>query len=80
MVDEVSYILLKQKAQELLDEDRHYKNQMPELEMFSSVIKKYLLFPRDATHLSLMQSLNISDIVTTDSDFDKIREITVWNP
>jgi len=42
--------------------------------------KKYQLFPRDATHLSQMQSMNISDIVTTDSDFDKIREITVWNP
>ncbi len=118
VVDEVSYILLKQKAQELLDENRHYKimdklkkdkelfsqcweiaqehvyhvlamkekgvlriiSQMPELEMFSSTINKYQLFPRDATHLSLMQSMNISDIVTTDSDFDKIREITVWKP
>lgn len=118
VVDEVSYILLKQKASELLAEDRHYKilkelkrdknlfsqcresaklhvnyvlalkekgvlrivSQMPDLEMFSATIDKYHLLPRNATHLSIIFSLNIPNIVTTDADFDKVKEIRVWNP
>lgn len=118
VVDEVTYILLKQKASELLDETKHYKileelkkdkdlfsqcweiaqkhvnyilaleqknvlriiTQMPELEMFSSTIDKYHLLPRNATHLSIILSLNIPNIVTTDQDFDKIDEIRVWKP
>lgn len=118
IVDEVTYILLKQKASELLVENEHYKilkelknnkdlfsmcweitqkhvnyvlalkekgvlriiTQMPELEIFSSTISKYHLLPRNATHLSIILSLNIPNIVTTDSDFNKIKEIRVWRP
>lgn len=118
VVDEVTYILLKQKASELLAENKHYKileelkkdrdlfsqcweiaqkhvnyilaleqknvlkviTQMPDLEMFSSTIDRYHLLPRNATHLSIMLSLNIPNIVTTDKDFDRINEIGVWKP
>lgn len=118
VVDEVTYILLKQKASELLAEQRHYKvlnelkkdedlflrcwktaqlhvnyvlalkekgvlriiTQMPDLEMFSSTIDRYRLLPRNATHLSIILSLNIPNIATTDRDFDKIKEIRVWQP
>lgn len=118
VVDEVTYILLKQKASELLVENRHYKilkelkrdeklfsqcwgtaqlhvnyvlalrekgvlriiTQMPDLETFSSTIDDYHLLPRNATHLSIIFSLNIPNIVTTDADFDKVKEIKVWNP
>lgn len=54
--------------------------QMPELETFSSTIEKYNLLPRNATHLSIMLSLNIPNIATTDPDFDKVKEIRVWKP
>ena len=118
VVDEVAYILLKQKASELLVEDRHYKilkelkrdeklfsqcwdtaqlhvnyvialkekgvlriiTQMPDLETFSATIAKYHLLPRNATHLSIIFSLNIPNIITTDSDFDKVQEIKAWRP
>ena len=118
VVDEVTYILLKQKASELLVEDKHYKilkelkrddnlfsqcwktaqlhvnyvlalkekgvlriiTQMPDLETFSATIDKYHLLPRNATHLSIILSLNIPNIVTTDADFDKVKEIKVWKP
>jgi predicted nucleic acid-binding protein len=118
VVDEVTYILLKQKASEILAENRHYKilkelkrdgnlfsqcwrtaqlhvnyvlglkekgvlriiTQMPDLETFSSAIEKYHLLPRNATHLSIIFSLNIPNIVTTDSDFDKVKEIKAWKP
>ena len=118
VIDEVTYILLKQKAFELLAEDKHYKilkklkedkklfsqcweiaqkhinyvlaleqkgslkviTQMPDLRTFSATIDKYQLLPRDATHLSIVLSLNIPNIVTTDHDFDKVNEIKTWKP
>jgi len=54
--------------------------QMPDLETFSATIDKYHLLPRNATHLSIIFSLNIPNIVTTDADFDKVKEIKVWKP
>jgi len=115
IVDEVTCILLKQKASELLNEDRHYKivnqlkenknlflkcyeiaqkhidyilaleqkgvlsiiNQMPDLNLFSSTMNQYWLFPRNATHLSIMLSYNIPHIITTDKDFLRVDQIKV---
>jgi len=54
--------------------------QMPDLETFSSTIDDYHLLPRNATHLSIILSLNVPNIATTDSDFDKVKEIKVWKP
>jgi len=53
---------------------------MPDFETFSATIDKYHLLPRNATHLSIIFSLNIPNIVTTDADFDKVKEIKVWKP
>ena len=39
------------------------------------IYNKEKLDPRDAIHLASMQSKKIKTIVTTDSDFDKIKEI-----
>lgn len=118
VVDEVTYILLKQKASELLGEDSHYKilkalkkdddlflqcwetaqlhvnyvlalkekgvlgiiTQMPDLETFSSTVDAFHLLPRNTTHLSIIFSLNIPHLVTTDHDFDKVEGIKVWKP
>lgn len=42
-------------------------------------IKNYTLKPRDAFHLSYMQDLGITYIVSFDSHFDKVRIISVIN-
>jgi predicted nucleic acid-binding protein len=118
VVDEVTYILLKQKASELLGEDGHYRilkalktddnlflqcwktaqlhvnyilalkekgvlgiiTQMPDLEAFASTLDSFHLLPRNATHLSIIFSLNIPHLVTTDRDFDTVEGIKVWKP
>ncbi|MEK6973865.1 MAG: type II toxin-antitoxin system VapC family toxin [Nanoarchaeota archaeon] len=38
-------------------------------------IEKYGLKPRDAFHLAIMENFNIKEIVSDDSDFDKIKGI-----
>jgi len=55
-------------------------SQMPDLETFSATIAKYHLLPRNATHLSIIFSLHIPNIVTTDHDFGKVKEIKAWKP
>ena len=43
-------------------------------------MKKYLLLPRDALHLSVMLAINCKNIASTDDDFDRAPMITRWTP
>ena len=38
-------------------------------------MEKYKLKPRDAFHVAIMENFGIKEIVSDDSDFDKVREI-----
>ena len=34
----------------------------------------------DSLHLSVMKRLKIKNIATRDSDFERVRDITIWSP
>jgi predicted nucleic acid-binding protein len=42
--------------------------------------KKYQLLPRDASHLGIMRKNMIKNIATSDSDFERIKDLKVWTP
>lgn len=42
--------------------------------------KKYQLLPRDASHLGIMRRNTIKNIATSDSDFERIKDLQVWMP
>ena len=42
--------------------------------------KKYQLLPRDASHLGIMRRNVIKNIATSDSDFERIKDLQVWMP
>lgn len=42
--------------------------------------KKYQLLPRDASHLGIMLRNMIKNIATSDSDFERIKDLKVWMP
>jgi len=42
--------------------------------------KKYQLLPRDASHLGIMRRNMIKNIATSDSDFERIKDLQVWTP
>ncbi|MBN1455780.1 MAG: type II toxin-antitoxin system VapC family toxin [Methanomicrobia archaeon] len=41
---------------------------------------EYKLLFTDSLHLAVMKRLNIKNIATRDSDFERAKEITVWCP
>jgi predicted nucleic acid-binding protein len=41
---------------------------------------EYKLLFTDSLHLAVMKRLNIKNIATRDSDFERAKEITVWRP
>lgn len=42
--------------------------------------KKYQLLPRDASHPGIMRRNMIKNIATSDSDFERIKDLKVWMP
>ncbi len=44
------------------------------------IAKKYQLLPRDASHLGIMLRNMIKNIATSDSDFERIKDLKVWMP
>ena len=42
--------------------------------------KKYQLLPRDASHLGIIRRNMIKNIATSDSDFERIKDLQVWTP
>lgn len=117
-MDETAYILLKFKAAEILNTDKHYKilhslrhnkdvfdeawevaqihvdfvdalraknvlqiiTQTSDPVEMNNLAKKYQLLPRDASHLGIMIKNMITNIATNDSDFEKVKDIKVWEP
>jgi len=47
---------------------------------FKDLAKKYQLLPRDASHLGIMLRNMIKNIATSDSDFERIKDLKVWMP
>ena len=41
---------------------------------------EYRLLFKDSLHLSVMKRLKIKNIATRDSDFERVRDITIWSP
>jgi len=50
------------------------------VEDMANYMKEYLLLPRDALHLSIMNTLNCRNIASMDSDFDRVPIVTRWVP
>ena len=50
------------------------------LEVSVEYMEKFSMLPRDAIHLAVMKSVECSDIVSADSDFDKVPSVTRWTP
>ena len=49
------------------------------IKLFSHTLNNNML-PIDALHLSVMDFYEIKNIATSDPDFERIKEIKVWNP
>ncbi|MCK4735298.1 MAG: type II toxin-antitoxin system VapC family toxin [Methanophagales archaeon] len=41
---------------------------------------KYRLLFKDALHLSAMKRLNVKNIASRDSDFERVNDIMIWIP
>ena len=84
-LDEVMWVLIKNKKEHLLEEVIKDIYAMPNLEVREVhalapleallLIKKYSLKPRDAFHVAVMKELRIKEIVSDDSDFDRVEWI-----
>ncbi len=55
-------------------------NQTADALELKELAKKYQLLPRDATHLGIMRRNMITNIATSDSDFQRIEDLQVWKP
>ena len=84
-LDEIMWVLLKNKKQNLLRkaiEDIYSTPNLEVKEVSATVALKALdlieishLKPRDAFHAAIMKNLQLTQIVSDDSDFDKIQGI-----
>jgi predicted nucleic acid-binding protein len=50
------------------------------LETAVDYMEKYSVLPRDALHLSVMRSIECTDIASADTDFDRVAGINCWTP
>jgi len=84
-LDEVMWVLVKNKKEHLIRQVIEDIYATPNLEVreVSSLIplealefmEKYKLKPRDAFHAAIMKQFQIKEIVSDDSDFDRIKVI-----
>ena len=82
-LDEVMWVLIKNKKEHLIRKAIEDIYAMPNLEVreVSSLIplhaldimEKYNLKPRDAFHVAILKELQLNSIVSDDSDFDKVK-------
>ena len=82
-IDEIMWVLIKNKKKHLVNSVVEGIYKIPNLKV-SGVLRdiplramSYLdkLAPRDAFHVAVMESLDINEIITDDSDFEKIKWI-----
>ena len=43
-------------------------------------IQKHSLLPRDAVHLSVINTIECTDLASADTDFDKVTNLNRWTP
>lgn len=43
-------------------------------------MQRYSILPRDAIHLSVMRAMECGDLVSADSDFDRVADLNRWSP
>ncbi len=82
--DEITYVLKKFFGKEIAEKQGSKFLKMPNLELISTtkdiitksqeIFVKYQINPRDAIHAASAMSIN-ADIISEDSDFDKIKGI-----
>lgn len=84
-LDEVMWVLIKNRKAEFLRETIEDIYAIPNLDIREvsgsipldalDIIEKYRLRPRDAFHAAIMKDLRLSEIVSNDSDFDRVEWI-----
>ena len=84
-MDEVIWVLLKNNKQHLIRKTIEDIYSTPNLNVREvsplipltalEFMEKYKLKPRDAFHAAIMENFRIREIVSDDSDFDKVKEI-----
>ena len=84
-IDEILWAIQKKKDKETAYQSAQLILEMPQLKFIPvdidiirssiNIYKKENLHPRDAIHLASMQSKNIKVIISSDPDFDKIKDI-----
>jgi len=51
-----------------------------DLQNAPDLMELFSLLPRDAVHLSVMLSHRMSDIASSDNDFDRVKDLIRWTP
>lgn len=51
-----------------------------DLEHAPDLMELFSLLPKDAVHLSVMMSHRITDMASSDNDFDRVKDLTRWTP
>ncbi len=84
-LDELMWVLLKNKKKELLRRAVEGVYEMPNLKVITvepdipllalDFIEQYSLKPRDAFHIAIMKNSGVARVVTDDSDFDRVEWI-----
>ncbi|MBI2184285.1 MAG: type II toxin-antitoxin system VapC family toxin [Thaumarchaeota archaeon] len=67
-------IVLGIEALTVLPVERHHVEEAIES------MQRYSMLPRDAIHLSVMKTLDCNDLVSADSDFDRVADLNRWSP
>ncbi len=85
-LDEVMWVLIKNRRASLLRETIEDIYAMPNLDVKEvkgsipldalELIEEYKLRPRDAFHAAIMKDLGLAEIVSDDADFDRVKWIT----
>ena len=84
-MDEVMWVLLRNNKQHLIRKTIEDIYAMPNLNVREvpsltplialEFMEKYKLKPRDAFHVAIMEHFRLKEIVSDDSDFDRVKEI-----
>lgn len=84
-LDEVMWVLVKNRKPELLREtiediyavlNLTIKEVSPNIPLEAlDIIEKYNLTPRDAFHVAVMKSYDVKEIVSDDTDFDRVEGV-----